>query len=343
MIAGGDEQLVDPDLRAALSVLPDLGILTDETLSKIRQLLAVTAPLEPPVGLTVESVSLPGKDGAPDVTGLLHRPATPGPHAAILNLHGGGFVAGTAEREDAAMRTLALELDAVILSIDYRLAPETRFPGALEDAFAALSWLHTEAAALEIDHTRIAVRGVSAGGGLAAGLALFTRDHGGPAIAFLSLIYPMLDDRTGPHPAAGQYVWPIAANRFGWSSYLAKLDPVPIYAAPGRAESLIGLPPTFIGTGAIDLFIDEDIRFAQALIRAGVATELHVYPGAYHGFTLIAASGLAQRFERDSLEALRRALRGANEALTASRGGPIVGTGQLGRAAGGNATRNDEL
>ena len=308
MSTGGTEELVDPDLRAALAVLPDFGSLTSETLPAVRQLLAATTPLDPPIGLTVEAVSLPGAHGAPKVTGLLHRPATSGPHAAILNLHGGGYVAGTAEREDAAMRSLALALDAVILSIDYRLAPETRFPGAIEDAFAALTWLHAEAAALNIDRARIAVRGVSAGGGLAAGLALLTRDRGGPSIAFMSLVYPMLDDRTGVHPFAGQYVWPLAANRFGWSSYLGGLDPVPIYAAPARATNLAGFPPTFIATGAIDLFIDEDLRFAQSLIGAGVPTELHVYPGAYHGFTLIAAAGVTQQFERDSLAALYRAL-----------------------------------
>ncbi len=302
------EHLVDPDLRAALAVLPDLGSLSLDSLVKVRSLLATTPPLDPPVGLSVEPVSLPGGDGAPDVTGLLHRPATPGPHAAILNIHGGGFVAGTAEREDASMRSLALALDAVILSIDYRLSPETRFPGALEDAFASLCWLHKHADRLAIDCTRIAVRGVSAGGGLAAGLALFARDRGGPGIAFMSLVYPMLDDRTGPQPFAGQYVWPIAANRFGWSSYLGGIDPVPVYAAPARATNLVGLPPTFVATGSIDLFVDEDIRFAQTLMQSGVPTELHVYPGAYHGFTLIAASGVAQRFERDSLDAFRRAL-----------------------------------
>ena len=301
-------QWVDPDLRAALAVLPDLGSLSVDTLPGIRQLLAGIVPLDPPSGLTVENVSLAVPGEAPNVTGLLHRPATPGPHPALLNLHGGGFVAGTAEREDAAMRALCLSLDAVILSIDYRLAPETPFPGALDDAFAALNWLHDHADRLAIDRTRIAVRGVSAGGGLAAGLALYARDRSGPDLAFLSLVYPMLDDRTGPQPCAGQYVWPIAANRFAWSSYLAGIDPVPSYAAPARADSLAGLPPTFIATGSIDLFADENIRFAQRLMQSGVPTELHIYPGAYHGFTLIAASGVAQRFERDSLNALRLAL-----------------------------------
>lgn len=307
MTAPDSGQLVDPDLREAIAALPDLSGLSTESLPDIRQNLAAVTPLDPPVGLSVERVSLSVPGDAPDITGLLHRPATPGPHPAILNLHGGGFVAGTAEREDAAMRSLALALDAVILSISYRLAPETPFPGALDDAFAALSWLHDQAGRLAIDPARIAVRGVSAGGGLAAGLALCVRDRKGPNISFLSLVYPMLDDRTEAHAVAGKYVWPIAANRFGWSSYLGGIDPVPIYAAPGRAENLEGMPPTFIATGSIDLFAEEDMRFAQLLLRSGVPTELHVYPGAYHGFVLIAASGVAQRFERDSLDAFRRA------------------------------------
>ena len=306
--APSGEHLVDSDLRPALAVLPDLGGLSLANLPAIRDTLARTPPLDPPVGLTVERVWLPSGADGPAISGLLHRPASAGPHPAILNLHGGGFVAGTAEREDGAMRALAVALNAVILTIDYRLAPETPYPGALYDAVAALRWLHDQADTLTIDRARIAVRGVSAGGGLAAGLALHARDHHGPAIAFLSLVYPMLDDRTGPHPVAGTYVWPIAANRFAWSSYLAGIEQVPVYAAPARAQDLAGLPPTFIAAGAIDLFANEDIAFAQALMRSGVPTELHVYPGAYHGFTLITRAAVAQRFEHDSLDAFRRAL-----------------------------------
>lgn len=207
------------------------------------------------------------------------------------------------------MQTLCAALDVVILSVEYRLAPEHPFPAALEDAWSGLCWLHDQALAPGIDVERIAVRGVSAGGGIAAGLALAVCDGEGPAIAFLSLVYPMLDDRTGHHPVAGRHVWPLDANRFGWSSYLAGADPVPVTAAPGRCENLSGLPPTFIATGSIDLFVNEDIRFAEQLINDGVATELHVYPGAYHGFALISGSAPARQFERDSLAALREALR----------------------------------
>ncbi len=295
--------LVDPELRAALAAIPDLAGLSLDTLPAVRASLA-GEPLPPaPPGLHIGRVRVPVGADQPDVDGILYRPEATGPVPAILNLHGGGFVAGTIEREDAGMRLLATSLGAAVLSLDYRLAPETPFPGALDDAEAALNWLHAHAGN---DPARIAVRGVSAGGGLAAALALRARHRGGPEIVFLSLVCPMLDDRTGPHPYAGKHVWPVEANRFAWDCYLGGADAVR-EAAPARAENLSGLPPTFIATGAIDLFVDEDIAFATALIRAGVPTELHVYPGAYHGFYLIAASAVAERFARDSLDALRRA------------------------------------
>ncbi len=302
--------LVDPDLRAALAKLPSLGDLSAETLPQARIMLAGTPPEPAPDGLSITAVAIPGPPGQPDVAGLLYRPLGDGDRPAILNLHGGGFVAGSAQREDPAMRALSLDLDVVILSVDYRLAPEAAFPQPLEDCFAALLWLHGQSAALGIDPARIAVRGVSAGGGLAAGLSLLARDRGGPAIAFQLLIYPMLDDRTQAQASAGHFVWPIEANCFGWSCYLGSAagGEISIYAAPGRAQMLAGLPATFVATGAIDLFADEDIAFARRLIAAGVATELHVYAGAYHGFNLIAGAAVAQRFERDATDALRRAL-----------------------------------
>lgn len=302
--------LVDPDLRAALTLLPDLGNLSPETLPQVRMALAGKPPQPEPDGLTITTVAIPGPPGQPDVAALLYLPSSDGLRAAMLNLHGGGFVAGSIQREDPEMRRLSLELGIVILSVDYRLAPEATFPQPLEDCFCALQWLHAQSARNCIDPARIAVRGVSAGGGLAAGLSLLARDRGGPAIAFQLLIYPMLDDRTPAQAYAGHFVWPIEANRFGWACYLSNSDSAvtSIYAAPGRAEMLAGLPPTFLATGAIDLFADEDIAYARRLISAGVATDLHVYAGAYHGFNLVAEAPVAQRFERDARDALQRAL-----------------------------------
>ena len=306
MTAAAPDDLVDPELRPALSAMPDVGELSLETLPTVRASLG-GAPLPPaPENLRIERVRIAVAANEPDVGGILYRPAGSGASPAILNLHGGGFVAGTVEREDAGMRALATALGAAVLSLDYRLAPETPFPGALDDAFAALTWLHAQAGTLGIDPARIAVRGVSAGGGLSAGLALRARDGGGPRIAFLSLACPMLDDRTSAHAFAGKHVWPIEANRFAWNCYLGGQAPTS-YAAPARAEDLTGLPPTFIATGAIDLFVDEDVDFARSLIDAGVPTELHVYPGAYHGFYLLTDTAVAKRFGQDSLAALHRA------------------------------------
>ena len=310
-MTGDPLKMVHPDLVAALELLPDLGSLSSDTLVDVRRLLTEGRPAEPMAGVTTEWITLKRAEGTSGLRALLQRPTTPGSHPAILNLHGGGFVAGTAAREEGPMQTLCAALDAVILSVEYRLAPEHPFPAALDDAWTGLLWLHEHAVDLHVDATRIAVRGVSAGGGIATGLALSVRDRAGPAIAFLSLVYPMLDDRTELHPVAGRHVWPVEANRFGWASYLGEAVPVPITAAPGRCDDLSKLPPTFIATGSIDLFVDEDIRFAQQLMHAGVATELHVYPGAYHGFVLITASAPARQFERDSLAALRRALQPA--------------------------------
>jgi acetyl esterase/lipase len=219
---------------------------------------------------------------------------------AILHIHGGGYVLGSAVEGIPMLQRVAREHDCVIVTVDYRLAPETRFPGSLEDNYAALKWLHASAKSLGVDPTRIAVMGESAGGGHAAMLAIAARDRGEVPIAFQVLIYPMLDDRTGStrHVPAhiGAYMWTPLSNQFGWSSLLgvpAGSKTVPAGAVPARVENLAGLPPAFIGVGAIDLFVEEDVDYARRLINAGVPTELCVVPGAYHGFDFLApeASG----------------------------------------------------
>lgn len=304
-----DRGWVDPELRPVLALLPDLGQLSDATLAAMRQSLAPLPSEDVPEALSIEPVTLPGTRDTSPVTGLLYRPKAAGPAApAILHLHGGGYVAGSARRDDPAVRRMALRLGAVVLSLDYRLAPETAYPGALHDAHAGLSWLQDPSNGLGIDRTRIAVRGNSAGGGLAAGLALLAAREELP-IAFLALVYPMLDDRTPPHPFAGRHVWTHASNRYGWSAYLgaAAHDP-PDTAVPGRADDLAGLPPTWIGCGSIDLFLEENLAFAARLARAGVPVEANVYAGAFHGFNLIPGVAVTRRFDRDLYGALSRAL-----------------------------------
>ena len=298
---------VDPDLRAVIPLLPDFDTVSRDNLADFRALLKGET-VEPGLHGTVqvEVIAVPGD---PPVPALLYRPVGGGgARPAILNFHGGGFVCSDAAREHEAMLDLAAALDCVILSLDYRLAPEHPYPAPADDCLAGLAWLHASATTLGIDPARIAVRGVSAGGGLAAGLTLRAMARDDLPICFVLLVYPMLDDRTAGTPHCGRYVWTAAANRFGWASFLGPYaaDPPP-EAVPARAQDLAGYPPTFIGVGDIDLFAIENLAFAQALMAAGTPVELHLYPGAYHGFTLIAVARVAQEFERDCRAALTRA------------------------------------
>jgi acetyl esterase/lipase len=198
--------------------------------------------------------------------------------------------------------------------VEYRLAPETVAPGALEDCYAALRWLHTAADEISVDRTRIAIGGESAGGGLAAALALLARDRGELPICFQLLIYPMLDDRTvtaeARNPFTGQFVWTPSANRFGWTALLGHepgVADVSPYAAAARASDLSGLPPAYICVGALDLFVDEDIAYAKRLLRAGVPTELHIFPGAYHAFEMAVDAAVTVAAQRERRTALARA------------------------------------
>jgi len=247
---------------------------------------------------------------------LMYRPhdAT-GTLPAFLHIHGGGYVLGKADYSDQRNEQIALAANCLVLSVDYRLAPETRCPGAVEDCLLGLHWLAANSNRLGIDVKRIAIGGESAGGGLAAATALLARDRGAPRPILQWLMYPMLDDRTGstadPHPFAGEYIWNAKANRFGWEALLGCApgrEEVSPYAAAARATDLSGLPPAYIAVGALDLFVEENIEYARRLMRAGVPVELHTYPGAYHGFDLIGASAIGARCIDDATEALCRAL-----------------------------------
>ncbi|MFA6117597.1 MAG: alpha/beta hydrolase [Sphingomonas sp.] len=259
--------------------------------------------------------AIDGPDGAPPVQLLIMTPtASAGKMPAILHIHGGGFVAGSAQLYRPQLASLSAQLDAVIVSVNYRLAPETIFPGAIEDCFAALKWLFAQAEELGVDRERIVVAGESAGGGLAAALAILARDRGvGPLVAQM-LAFPMLDDRTGSTRDAGdfvgEFVWTAADNKFGWSSLLGRSpgdNEVSPYAAPARCEDLSGLPPAFIAVGDLDLFLEENLEYARRLARAGVPIELKVYPGAVHGFMLVETSRAARLYAADQRAAYLRA------------------------------------
>ncbi|MEJ5946929.1 alpha/beta hydrolase [Pseudokineococcus basanitobsidens] len=241
----------------------------------------------------------------------VHRPAAvPGPAPALLWVHGGGMVLGSAATEDDLCRRWADELGVVVASPDYRLAPEHPYPAPLEDCWEALTWLVDRP---EVDASRVVVGGASAGGGLAAGLALLARERG-VDLALQLLVYPMLDDRTGARTdvdARPLRLWSPGSNRFGWRCYLGGLsgDAVPAPAAPARAEDLSGLPPAWVGVGTLDLFHDEDVVYARRLRAAGVPCELEVVEGAYHGFDVVQrGAGVSRDFLAAQTAALRSAL-----------------------------------
>lgn len=209
--------------------------------------------------------------------------------SVILWIHGGGMFLGSARQDDAHAQELSEALGIRIASVDYRLAPEHPYPESLDDCYTALTWLAER-------YDRVAVVGASAGGGLAAGLALLARDRSGPAIAALQLAYPMLDDREtdGARELANTVVWNARLNRVGWDAYLGG-RPADQYAAPARATDLSGLPPTYVDTGDIDLFCDEDTAFADGIRAAGGAIDFFVETGAPHGFDLIAPEAKLSR------------------------------------------------
>lgn len=304
--------LVDPELLPLLDAFPTVSI-TGENLAQLRA-RDLPMPQVENCGVDWNEHSFEGP--ASTIVVRIYRPrSVDGPLGCIFHIHGGGYVGGSVAEVEFLHRPLAAELGCAIVSVDYRLAPETAFPGNIEDCYAALSWTFGHASEHGIDKSRIGLMGESAGGGLCAALALMARDRGDHALAFQHLIYPMLDDRTcvsEPNPYSGEFIWHAENNLFGWTALLGE-EPggqgVSPYASPARASDLSGLPPTFIGTAALDLFVDENIEFARRLNRAGVPTELHVWPGAFHGFDLLPGPAVADAARRTSVEALRRFLR----------------------------------
>jgi acetyl esterase/lipase len=306
--------LVDPELLPTLKQFPAFD-LSAEMVVKFRQTPGMP-PLPVPAPQPVER-HIPGPPGAPEVRLWVVDPAPlEKGKPLLLHMHGGGFMM-TDPGWMPRLQGIATDCHCVVVSVDYRLAPETRYPGSLEDNYAALKWVHAHAAELGIDRSRIAVGGESAGGGHAASLAIRARDRNKEdvPICFQLLIYPQLDDRTGSsHPASpaiGHFMWTASANRLAWSSLLgvpAGSSKVPAAAVPARVASVAGLPPAWIGVGSIDLFAEEDMEYARRLVHAGVATELLVVRGAFHGFDLLVPDAEAcKQFSASWKSALRKA------------------------------------
>jgi acetyl esterase/lipase len=260
-------------------------------------------------------VTVPACEGSPPVILRVHRPrGAVGPLPGFYWMHGGGYVVGSAAGEDARLERWCTVAGCVGIAVEYRLAPEHPYPAPLDDCDAGLRWVVAHAEELGVDPARIGVGGSSAGGGLAAGLTLLTRDRGEIELMFQLLNCPMLDDRQLTASSRREVpVWNPASNRFGWQSYLGPrygTDDVPPYAAPARAGDLAGLPPALVAVGTVDGFFDEDVAYAERLNRSGVDTELHVYPGAPHGFDSVGAgSALARRWAARTVEWLLRQFR----------------------------------
>jgi acetyl esterase/lipase len=297
-----DANFVDPEIAAALASFPPFDF-DAESLPVIRTLM----PGEEPGSDEVVRVDHRIEGEHPvDVTVYRSRDALRGPtdRPVVLWMHGGGYVAGNRHMDDPHLESWCRSLDCVCISVEYRLAPEHPYPAALDDCWKAYLWARRNARRLDVDPNRIGVGGRSAGGGLAAGLALRARRRSSFEPSFLLLEYPMLDDRLEtPSSRLGRLpIWSRESNAFGWASYLgeaAASEVVPESAAPARAADLTGMPPACVIVGGLDGFRDEDVDFAARLMQAGVPVELHVYPGAPHGFHVFADAGVTRQACRD--------------------------------------------
>lgn len=306
--------LVPRDLRPFLESFEPLPATLD-SLDDIRNW--PNEPVLPPPAPAVTERVIEGPADHPGIRILIIDP-NPGAKCrpALLHMHGGGYIMGSPEIIAPQLQITAQKVGCVIVSVAYRLAPETPYPGALEDNYAALKWLHRNASELGVDSLRISVGGESAGGGHAAALAIAARERNGPPISYQHLVYPMLDDRTGisksVSPEVGEFIWTVEHNRLGWSALLgvpAGSESVPEGSVPARVENLEGLPTTFIAVGSLDLFLSENLEYARRLTDAGVSVVTHVEPGAYHGSNkLVPEARSSQRFNQRLLEELRKNL-----------------------------------
>jgi acetyl esterase/lipase len=306
---------LDPELGAALAALGDLSRerLTPENLAAQRERDAASRPRPTAAELrtdgrfAVEELSVPGAEGGPDVTLVYARPAdATGPLPVLYYMHGGGMIMGNAWSVlPKILRDWSAPLGLAVVSAEYRLSPETPYPGPLEDCHAGLVWTVGHADELGIDDERLIIGGKSAGGGLAAALTLLNRDQGdGPTPIGQLLQCPMLDDRLdtlSAHQVAGIGLWDRSSTAVAWQAYLGDhygAPDLPPYAAPARATDLSELPPTYIDVGSAETFRDENVAYAHAIWRAGGDAELHVWPGAFHGFDSFAPTAALTRQAR---------------------------------------------
>lgn len=317
-----DLKRVDPELIPALEAIPEFDIWADLTITRAVSLqrskyIASTLPMV--VGVT-SSDHVVTQDNDHDVAVRVYRPKghtrlLPG----LLWIHGGGYCFGSMEGDDYSVRRMVEKIGCVVVSVDYRLAPEFPFPVPLNDCYAALTWVFDNADMLKVDALRIAIGGISAGGGLAAGLALLARDRAEMSVAFQALLCPMIDNNSTSESSfsiSDTRIWNRRSNLQGWMHYLGRQmtsEEEPFvaskYAAPSHAGDLHGLPPAYIGVGSVDLFIDENREYAERLEGSGVATQFEIFTGGYHGFEFMVPNAKISRLARDThYSAIQRAL-----------------------------------
>jgi len=286
----------DPELAAVLTAVhqhlsPSITFADIEALRANSLFAVADEDLRRNGTVDLRNFSVPGPPGAPEVSLLVLRPAGLAAGAPVFyHIHGGGMIMGDRRTGVGSVLDWAVDNGAVMVSVEYRLAPEHPDPAPIEDCYAGLLWVHKHAAEIGGDAGRIVVAGASAGGGLAAGVALLARDRGGPRLLGQVLMCPMLDDRfvtPSSRELDGEGIWDATSNMTGWNALLGERrggGDVSIYAAPARATDLACLPASFVDVGSVETFRDEDIDYAARLLQAGVQCELHVWPGGFHGF-----------------------------------------------------------
>ncbi|MFE6166666.1 alpha/beta hydrolase [Viridibacillus arvi] len=302
-----------PELKQAFSQFP--GFQLEENLESSRSLLS-NPHLEKSKLVRTTNRMIPGAAG--EMLVKIYEPVEKNLDKlpAMLWIHGGGYVMGHPDMDDVLCERFVQTAKCVVVSVDYRLAPEHQYPAAIEDCYAGLVWMTNEADSLGIDVNRVAIAGASGGGGLTAALAIMARDKGGPSIIFQMPLYPMLDNRnitpSSYEITEDHATWNRANNSTAWSMYLGKendsneLSP---YAVPSRADNLAGLPPTYTCVGQLDLFRDETIEYVTRLALAGVDVEFHLYPGCFHCFEVfVPEAEVSQRASQNYLDAMARAL-----------------------------------
>lgn len=282
----------------------------------IRLVMSLTPAPKTPEDILIENTYITGQDKRTKIRLRIYKPKiTSNPVPVLVWLHGGGYIIGNPEMDDSVCAQYVREVGIVIVSVDYRYAPNHPFPAGLEDSYSALKWAHSHSQLLGIDPKRVAIGGASAGGGLAAALVQLTHDRQEVKPIFQLLVYPMLDDRTvirNDIDDSNSPTWSQKSNKFGWESYLGKkcgAEEVPKYSVPARREDLSGLPKAWIGVGTEDIFHDEDVVYAHRLKDYGVECQLDIVQGAFHGFDVFNAQlPIVQEFRRSQITALKKYL-----------------------------------